>query len=132
LEEGKIYKMITKRLKHILGMLNIGFAGFIPNKKLPDFFNSFDVFAPPSILDSETFGVVVVEASACGVPEVCIGGKTGILVEPKNPDALAKAIIKLAKDPDLLKNMGKAGNLLLKVINGIKPLGTCSKYCKNL
>jgi glycosyltransferase involved in cell wall biosynthesis len=111
------------QLQNMAGKLGImdkvEFAGFIPNAKLPEFFNSFEVFAHPSRWDSETFGVVVVEASACGcpvvatrvggVPEVCIDGQTGILVEPNNPDVLADAIIKLATNPQLRNNMGRAG-----------------------
>jgi glycosyltransferase involved in cell wall biosynthesis len=115
--------MMDEQLKNMTKELGIAdkvtLTGFIANEKLPELFNSFDIFVHPSIWDSETFGVVVVEASACGcpvvatrvggVPEVCIDGQTGILVEPNNPDALAEAIIKLAKNPQLRHNMGKAG-----------------------
>lgn len=97
----------------------IEFIGFVPNEQLPEVMRSFDVIAHPSIYPSESFGVVVVEASACGVPvvatmvggvpEVCIDGKTGILVEPKNSAALAEAVIKLAKDRNLRESMGRAG-----------------------
>ena len=80
--------------------------------------NSFDIYVHPSIC-TESFGVAVLEASACGcpvvatrvggVPEVCIDGQTGILVEPNNSDVLADAIIKLAKNAQLRNNMGMAG-----------------------
>jgi len=97
---------------------SVEFTGFIQNEKVPEIMRSFDVYVHPSICQ-ESFGVSILEASACGcpvvatrvggVPEVCIDGQTGILIEPNNPDVLAKAVIKLAKEPELCNNMGRAG-----------------------
>lgn len=80
---------------------------------------SFDVFAILSILNSETFGVAAVEASACGIPVVAtsVGGlpevidseKTGIIVPPKNVRATAAALDRLISDADLRIEMGKNG-----------------------
>ena len=67
----------------------------------------------------ESFGVAALEAAACaraviasdvgGIPEVVRHGETGILVPPENPDKLAEAIIKLARDADLRNKMGQSG-----------------------
>ena len=80
---------------------------------------NFDVFAILSILDSETFGVAAVEASACGIPIVAtsVGGlpevidseKTGIIVPPKNVQATAIALDRLISDKNLRIEMGKNG-----------------------
>jgi glycosyltransferase involved in cell wall biosynthesis len=80
---------------------------------------SLDIFAILSILDSETFGVSAVEASACGIPVVAtsVGGlpevieseKTGIIVPPKNVEATAKALNRLISDEQLRIKMGKNG-----------------------
>lgn len=80
---------------------------------------SLDVFAILSILDSETFGVAAVEASACGIPVVAtsVGGlpevieaeKTGILVSPKNVEETAKALDRLLSNKKLRVEMGKSG-----------------------
>ena len=43
------------------------------------------------------------------MPEVVVDGTTGFLVEPKDVDALADSIIRLATDPALRKKMGDAG-----------------------
>ncbi len=74
----------------------------------------FDVFVMPSL--EEGFGLSGMEAQAAGLPIVAsnVGGiplfvfheKTGLLVEPKNPKALADAIIRFLKDPDFAKRIG--------------------------
>jgi glycosyltransferase involved in cell wall biosynthesis len=72
----------------------------------------------------ESFGVAVLEASAVGlpviagnvggVPEVLDNNKTGLLVPPGDPEALAAAIMKLADDAELRKRMGDAGRKLVR------------------
>lgn len=81
--------------------------------------SGLDAFAILSVLDSETFGVAAVEASACGIPviatrvgglpEVIIDGETGILVAPRNVEETEQAIKKLISDKELRSKMGKAG-----------------------
>jgi glycosyltransferase involved in cell wall biosynthesis len=77
------------------------------------------MFIVPSLTDRESFGVAAVEASVCGLPviasrvgrlpEVVLGGKTGLLVPPGDIDALAFAISRLLADPALRAQMGQAG-----------------------
>lgn len=76
-----------------------------------------DVFVLPSI--GEAFGNVLAEAMACGVPvvasrsggipEIVDHGRTGLLVEPRKPEALATSIETLAHDPDFRTRMGRHG-----------------------
>ncbi len=114
---------MTAELKEITNELglneNVDFVGFVRNEEVYSFIRRHHLMVMPSVMDSESFGVAAVETSACGravvasriggVPEVVIDGKTGILVEPENPKALADAIITLAKDPAKCKKMGRAG-----------------------
>lgn len=84
------------------------FFGRIPNSLVPDAFRSMDLAVFPSVDDSESFGVAALEAQACGIPvvasnvgglpETVVDGKTGIIVEPGNPTALANAIEELIHD----------------------------------
>jgi glycogen synthase len=76
---------------------------------------SLDVFVMPSF--SEGTPNSVVEAMACGKPIVAsdvggipdmIGDESGILVPAGDVDALAKAMLRLAEDADLRRNMGVA------------------------
>jgi glycosyltransferase involved in cell wall biosynthesis len=76
-----------------------------------------EVFALPS--RAESFGVVITEAMACkkpvvatkvgGIPEIIENGKTGILVEPDDPEAMAEALRSVLADNDLKRTLGENG-----------------------
>jgi len=109
-----------KKLATRLGIINsIKFIGAKPHVEIPAILNSFDIFCALSTQDSESFGVAVIEASACGLPvivsnagglpEVAVDGQTGFLVERNNPEAAAEKIEELINDAALRKKMGQAG-----------------------
>lgn len=98
------------------------FLNWMKNDELPALLNSADVFVYPSVPLGgweEQFGYAMAEASACDVPvvasrtgsidEVVIDGKSGILVEPKNPERLAEAVNKIVSNQELAKQMGEYG-----------------------
>lgn len=100
------------------------FTGAVPHSEVPKYLSEIDIFCAPSTLDSESFGVAVVEASACGIPVVAsnVGGlpevirdnETGFLVEPKNSMKLAEKLFKLVIDENLRKEMGYKGREFIK------------------
>ena len=87
--------------------------------RFPSLLNRLNVYVAVSRLDSESFGVAVLEASACGLPvvvsdvgglpEVVIEGETGLVVERENPEATASALEELVFDDEMRKKMGEAG-----------------------
>jgi rhamnosyl/mannosyltransferase len=96
------------------------FAGEKQRLDLLAHIHAADVFALPSIARSEAFGIVQIEAMACGkpvintrldsgVPSVSLDGITGITVPPADPDSLAGAINKLFENDDLRSRYGEAG-----------------------
>lgn len=100
------------------------FKGFIQNDKLPAIYNSLSVAVSLSVLNSESFGVVAVEAMACGCPvvtsdadgftEVVKNEETGFIVPKRNPEATANAIQRFLDNPDLRSKMGAAGRERVK------------------
>jgi glycosyltransferase involved in cell wall biosynthesis len=78
-------------------------------------YNRSDVFCLPSV--QEGFGIVFLEAMAAGRPIVAaraaavpeVVRSSGILVEPEHPEALAEAILRLYREPDLRRSLGAAG-----------------------
>lgn len=97
----------------------VDFAGAVPHDAVPAALRRLDIYAAPSRLDSESFGVAVVEASACGLPvvvsdagglpEVVVEGQTGLVVPRENVPALAEALRRLVLDTGLRERLGVAG-----------------------
>ena len=94
------------------------FAGAVPHADVPLWLRQLDVYAAPSRLDSESFGVAVVEAGACGLPvvvsdvgglpEVVVDGVTGLVVPRDDVPALQAALKRLVLDAGLRARMGEA------------------------
>ena len=61
------------------------------------------------ILEAMAAGIPVVATRVGGIPDLIADQETGFLVEPHNPGQLAEAILRLASDPDLRREMGNAG-----------------------
>jgi glycosyltransferase involved in cell wall biosynthesis len=88
---------------------------FIPNGNVSEFFQMSKVIVLPYIEASQSgiihiafaFKKPVVATNVGCIPEVVEDGKTGFIVPPRNPEALAEAIIKLLKDDELRKEMGE-------------------------
>ena len=96
---------------------DIFLMGKIPNEKVPEALNKLDIFCVTSILNSESFGVAVVEAMACEVPvvatdvdgfrEVVDDNVTGYIVKRKDINDISLALNKLINNSEIRKNMGK-------------------------
>jgi rhamnosyl/mannosyltransferase len=98
----------------------VDFVGRIPDAELPAWYHACDAFCLPSVEPAEAFGIVQVEAMACGKPVLCCqlgngvnwvnrDGETGIAVPPADPQALAAALNVLLRDPDLRSRLGEEG-----------------------
>jgi phosphatidylinositol alpha-mannosyltransferase len=107
----------------ILGAQNlqdVEFIGPVSQIDLPRYYASADIFCSPAT-GSESFGIVLLEAMAMGKPVVASNlegyasivsdGKQGILFPPKNGEALAAALSRLVRDPELRRQMGGEGRL---------------------
>lgn len=92
------------------------FLGNVPNTKMPDLYRAADISVLPSFmeatsitgLESMSTGLPLVGTRVGGIPTLIDEGKTGLLVEPGNPTALAESITQLIEDKSLRKSMGDA------------------------
>ena len=112
-----------KSLAEKLGIIeHIKFAGFVDESEKVSYYKSADIFVLPSLY--EVFGIVNLEAMACGVPivasnvggipDVVKDGENGLLVPPSNSEALADAIIYLLENEDVREKMGNNGREKIK------------------
>lgn len=95
---------------------HVRFLGSRPHDDLPDYYNAADVVAIPSFYES--FGLVAVEAMACGTPVVAsrvgglastvIDGCTGYLVPWRSPERFAEPLERLLRDEFLRCQLGAA------------------------
>lgn len=96
--------------------------GAVPHDELRHYYNACDVFVMPSREDEpdvEGFGIVFLEANACGkpvigarsggIPDAIEHEETGLLVPPDDPEALAKALEVLLTRPDYAERLGRKG-----------------------
>lgn len=56
----------------------------------------------------------LIATSIGGLPEICIDGKTGLIVPPKSPEKVAEAVLKLIDNPSLRKGLGEAAKKLVE------------------
>ncbi|GBC98049.1 GDP-mannose-dependent alpha-(1-6)-phosphatidylinositol monomannoside mannosyltransferase [bacterium HR17] len=99
----------------------VAFTGRVPDVR--PFLHACEVFVMPTREerrgDVEGFGLVYLEAAACGKPVVAsaVGGavdavvpdETGLVVNPHDPRAIASALCRLLRDPEFAKRLGEAG-----------------------
>lgn len=96
----------------------VAFLGNVPEKDLPSYYQKCSVFVLPSVCRSEAFGIVQLEAMACGkpvvstkldtgVPWVNQNGVTGFIVPSRNSQALADAVNRLLDDRMLMEKFGR-------------------------
>ena len=110
---------IEERLRRaVAGMSNVRWINeMVPVDVVTQLYSHAAVFACPSVY--EPFGLINLEAMACetavvasgvgGILEVVEDGRTGLLVPPARPDALADALNRVLADPGLARDMGAAG-----------------------
>lgn len=117
--DGSMRERLGELAKSVGVEDEVTFAGRVAPDRVIEFHQAMDIGVYPSIEESESFGVSIVEAQACavpvvvsrvgGLPEVVVDGLTGVVVESRNIDALASAIQRLVEDEGLRSRMGNAG-----------------------
>ncbi|MCL6556210.1 MAG: glycosyltransferase family 4 protein [Burkholderiales bacterium] len=100
----------------------VHFLGHVPAEELPRWYNACDVFVMPNREiegDTEGFGMVFVEAAACGMPAIAgkaggtgaavVDGVTGFRVDGSRVEAVAAVLGRVLADDALARRLGEAG-----------------------
>ncbi len=118
---GRDEARLARRAARLGGRAQL--LGRVPDAELPDLYASADVFAMLcrdrwAGLEAEGFGIVFLEAAACGVPavagrsggadEAVVDGVTGVVVEPRDVAAVRAALDRLLGDKELRARLGAA------------------------
>lgn len=108
---GKVESFISRHR-----LPNVVMAGYVPDSVKPRYYNSADVFCAPAT-GAESFGIVLLEALASGLPVVATEvpgymsvlepGRDSITVQPKNWRELAASLVILARDQELRLRMAE-------------------------
>ena len=92
------------------GCADVGLLGYLSDGQAHELFNSCSLFCLPSVMKTEAFGIVQLEAMSCGKPVVAThipesgvdwvneDGVSGLNVAPRDPQALARAILAVTSD----------------------------------
>jgi L-malate glycosyltransferase len=113
--EGELRPQLERQIKDRHLEKHVFLAGFRPD--VLSVHKAFDIFVMSSVteglgtslLDAMACGKPIVATAAGGIPEVVADRETGLLVPPRDDEALAAAIVTLLRDERLRRAMGDAG-----------------------
>ena len=100
--------------------------GRVSDEDLPTYYGACDLYCLSSIMKTEAFAIVQIEAMSCGKPVVSCNiegsgvpwvnkdGESGLVVEPKNSKALATAIRQITTDADLYQRLSAGASQRFK------------------
>jgi 1,2-diacylglycerol 3-alpha-glucosyltransferase len=92
----------------------VHFLGFVPEEDMPALYQAVDLFAIASTVEVQSLptlqaaatGLPIVAANALALPELVRDGVNGFLVQPDDPEAMARAMLDILRDPELATRMG--------------------------
>jgi len=127
---------VLERLADKYGVSHkVHWVGALTDDELREHYQACSVFVLPSIFRNEAFGLVQLEAMACGkpvvntdlpsgVPWVARHEKEGLTVPPKDPQSLAGAINRLLDNPEFAQHLGEAGAQRVGTVFDVHTTGT--------
>jgi phosphatidylinositol alpha-mannosyltransferase len=100
------------------GVDDVVFTGYVPDEDLPRYYKTADIYCAPNT-GAESLGIVLLEAMAAGAPivashidgfaDVLTDEREGVLVPPRDSEALAVALRRLLSDATQREEMSKQG-----------------------
>jgi len=119
---GPDHAMLSRRIAELGVGDRVKLDGSMPQEKLLPILRQADAFVlpcvlardgdqdgiPVSLMEAMAYGIPCVSTTVSGVPELITDGKEGLLVPQQDPRALADALERLARDPELRARFGAA------------------------
>jgi L-malate glycosyltransferase len=105
-----------EQLAATLGLSGVRFLGPVANVRMPEVYDAADIYLnssridnmPGSLIEAFAAGLPVVSSDAGGIPHMVENGRTGLLVAPADPVAMAAAARRLLDDAELARNLSVA------------------------
>jgi phosphatidyl-myo-inositol dimannoside synthase len=122
--DGPMRRPLERRRSRLATAASVRIVPGVPWDAMPSVYAAADVFALPCRtrrggLEPEALGIVFLEAAASGLPivvgrsggapETVVDGRTGLVVDPRNPQDVAAALTRLIGDVDAARAMGSRG-----------------------
>lgn len=121
LDGGAFSEQLRERVDEYGLAKQVVLSGVLVGEAKADAYAAADILCFPTFFESETFGLVAVEAMAFGLPvvatrwrglvDVVEDEETGLLVSPQDPAELADALARLIMNPDEARMMGSRGRI---------------------
>jgi glycosyltransferase involved in cell wall biosynthesis len=113
--EGNIRQQLVDLARELDLEERVVFVGRVPREELPECYRAADIFVLPSknegmsnaMLEAVASGLPVVGTSVGGNDVLVRDGENGVLVPPEDTAALADAVLRISKDPEAARQMGR-------------------------
>ena len=120
--DGPERHRLVKQAKTLKVDKHVTFLGLVPNETIASLLASCDIAVMPSLIEApglfllEAMAVAkpVVATSVGGVLEVVRNGENGLIVPPRDPEALAERVEMLLRDKDLRKKIGEKARITIE------------------
>ena len=125
--DGDLGEELRARARSLGAADSVIFAGMVESHEIPAYLAVADVVVVPSVryegyvdglpnvaLEAMAAGRPLVATRVGGLPELVRPGETGLLVDEKDADELADAIVTLAREPEMRARMGDSGRTLIR------------------
>lgn len=121
--DGEEREILTETHQRLDLRDSVTLVGSKTQEQIKDYFAAADIFAlpcviskdgwrdgiPVALMEAMAWQIPVVTTNILGLPELVISKRTGMLVEPEDPEMLANTIERLLLDPALRQQLGEAG-----------------------
>jgi len=134
---GNQYDEIKEIISGLKLEKEIILPGYVPQKDLPQLIAGAKAFLFPTLY--EGFGLPILEAMACGTPVITsdtpphteVGGEAAVYIDPKSPEKLADAIMKVLENDEFRRQVAESGVLRAKEFSWRKTAESILAIIKN-